>query len=173
MKQGLRFLTSPPDERTKSLGSYIVSALHRHLQTLNEAVGYDEILASDKKEIGDGLFALFVSGDVIEKHWESFAEINWITDDNRIEIFRNWLKEPDAIGHLGRLDKDWLRTVNASERPNRELLTPIMKTIAQHWLLDNEWRAGDCFNAVRLFLMLVGYAAKISITAVLTSCRIR
>ncbi|KKP01684.1 hypothetical protein THAR02_06230 [Trichoderma harzianum] len=137
VKQSLRFLTSPPDERTKLLGTYIVRELHGHLERLNQAVGYDQILASDKKEIGDGLFALFVSGD-----------------GDRIEIFRNWLKDPDAIGHLGRLDKDWLRTVNSSPRPNRELLTPMMKTVAEHWLLDNKWHAGTCFHALRLFLRL-------------------
>lgn len=173
VKQSLRFLTSPPDERTKPLGPYIVRALHRHLETLNEAIGYDEILASDKKDIGDGLFALFVSGDVIEKHWGSFQEISWMGQDDRIEIFRNWLKDPEAIGHLGRLDKDWLRTVNTSQRPNREFLTPMMKTVARHWLLDNEWRAGDCFNALRLFLLLVRYIERTSMTAVLTLCRIR
>ncbi|KAK0761408.1 hypothetical protein N5P37_006358 [Trichoderma harzianum] len=154
MKQSLRFLTSPPDERTKLLGTYIVRELHGHLERLNQAVGYDQILASDKKEIGDGLFALFVSGDVIEKHWESFSKIDWVGQSDRIEIFRNWLKDPDAIGHLGRLDKDWLRTVNSSQRPNRELLTPMMKTVAEHWLLDNKWHAGTCFHALRLFLRL-------------------
>ncbi|KAM6485833.1 hypothetical protein HDV62DRAFT_403210 [Trichoderma sp. SZMC 28011] len=156
VKQSLRFLTSPPDERTKPLGPYIVRSLHRHLETLNQAIGYDEILASDKRDIGDGLFALFVSGDVIEKHWDSFevVGINWMGQDDKIEIFRNWLKDPDAIGHLGRLDKDWLRTVNTSQRPNRELLTPMMKTVAQHWLLDNEWSAGECFNVLRLFMLL-------------------
>ncbi|KAK4085703.1 uncharacterized protein Triagg1_693 [Trichoderma aggressivum f. europaeum] len=154
VKQSLRFLTSPPDERTKLLGTYIVRELHGHLERLNQAVGYDQILASDKKEIGDGLFGLFVSGDVIEKHWESFSEIDWVSQSDRIEIFRNWLKDPDAIGHLGRLDKDWLRAVNSSQRPNRELLTPMMKTVAEHWLLDNKWHAGTCFNALRLFLRL-------------------
>ncbi|PKK47698.1 hypothetical protein CI102_6702 [Trichoderma harzianum] len=160
VKQSLRFLTSPPDERTKLLGTYIVRELHGHLERLNQAVGYDQILASDKKEIGDGLFALFVSGDVIEKHWESFSKIDWVGQSDRIEIFRNWLKDPDAIGHLGRLDKDWLRTVNSSQRPNRELLTPMMKTVAEHWLLDNKWHAGTCFHALRLFLRLVSYISR-------------
>lgn len=176
VKQGLRFLTSPPDERTKLIGPYIIRTLHRHLEHLNQAIGYDEILASDKKDIGDGLFALFVSGDVIEKHWWSFQvhqEINWIGQDDRIEIFRNWLKDPDAIGHLGRLDKDWLRTVNTSPTPNRELLTPMMKTVAQHWLLGNEWSAGECFNLLRLFMLLVRFIERTSMTAVLTLCRIR
>ncbi|PNP55504.1 hypothetical protein THARTR1_04334 [Trichoderma harzianum] len=154
VKQSLRFLTSPPDERTKLLGTYIVRELHGHLERLNQAVGYDQILASDKKEIGDGLFALFVSGDVIERHWESFSEIDWVSQGDRIEIFRNWLKDPDAIGHLGRLDKDWLRAVNSNPRPNRELLTPMMKAVAEHWLLDNKWHAGTCFHALRLFLRL-------------------
>ncbi|KAL7932962.1 hypothetical protein V8C35DRAFT_305925 [Trichoderma chlorosporum] len=154
VKQSLRFLTSPLDERTKPLGSYIVNALHSHLERLNTAIGYDEILASDKKDIGDGLFALFVSGDIIERHWGAFYDADWIDQDGSVEIFRNWLKDPDAIGHLGRLDKDWLRTVNVSQRPNRELLTPMMKTVAQHWLLDEKWIAGDCFHILRRFLRL-------------------
>ncbi|EHK18004.1 uncharacterized protein TRIVIDRAFT_122489, partial [Trichoderma virens Gv29-8] len=161
VKQSLRFLTSPPDVRTGPLGSYMVRELPRHLEMLNQAVGYDEILASDKKDIGDGLFALFVSGDVYEKHWGRFYGITWFGEGEKIEIFRKWLKDPDAIGHLGRLDKDWLRTVNTSQRPNRQLLTPMMKTIAQHWLQDREWDAQECFSALRLFLQLHGFCAQV------------
>lgn len=155
VKRALRFLTTSPDDRTKPIGNYLIRELPRHLERLNEAVGYDEILASDKKDIGDGLFALFVSGDVIERHWESFNSVNWFSEVDRIEIFRKWLKDPDAIGHLGRLDKDWLRTVNTSQRPNRELLLPMMKTVAHHWLQDRMWGSQGCFGTLRLFLLLV------------------
>jgi hypothetical protein len=155
VKHALRFLTSPPDDRTKVIGDYLARKLPAHLNMLNQAAGYDEILASDKKDIGDGLFSLFVSGDVIERHWESLRFIEWFGQDDQVEILRKWLQDPDAISHLGRLDKDWLRTVNTSQRPNRELLSPIMKKVAYRWLQDRAWDATDCFHALRRFILLV------------------
>lgn len=155
VKHALHLLASPPDDRTKPIGSYLVRELPHHLERLNEADGYDEILASDKKDIGDGLFALFVSGDVIERHWELFNPVYWVGDNAKVEVFRKWLKDADAIGHLGRLDKDWLRTVHTSQRRNRELLSPMMKTVAHHWLRDRAWDAQQCYDLLSQFLLLV------------------
>ncbi|KAK1244073.1 hypothetical protein MKX08_002211 [Trichoderma sp. CBMAI-0020] len=154
VKHALRYLTSSPDARTRPIGDNLANRLPSHLNKLSQADGYDEILASDKKEIGDGLFSLFVSGEVIERHWESLKSIIWFGEDDKVEILRKWLQDPGAIGHLGRLDKDWLKTVNTSQRPNRELLTPLMKEIAYRWLQDRTWDTNDCFGALRRFLTL-------------------
>lgn len=155
VKHALRYLTSSLDVRTKPIGDYLAKRLPSHLDKLSQADGYDEILSSDKKEIGDGLFSLFVTGEVVERHWESLKFILWFGEDSQVEILRKWLQDPGAIGHLGRLDKDWLKSVNASQRPNRELLTPLMKKIAYHWLQDRTWDTNDCFGALRRFLTLV------------------
>lgn len=155
VKHALRYLTSAPDVRTKPIGDYLARKLPAHLDKLSQADGYDEILSSDKKEIGDGLFSLFVSGEVIERHWESLKYILWFGEDSQVEILRKWLQDPGAISHLGRLDKDWLKSVSASQRPNRELLTPLMKKIAYRWLQDRTWDSKDCFGALRRFLTLV------------------
>jgi hypothetical protein len=155
VKHALRYLTSPPDVRTKPIGDYLARRLPSHLDKLSQADGYDEILSSDKKEIGDGLFSIFVSDEVIERHWESLKLIAWFGEDSQVEILRKWLQDPGAIGHLGRLDKDWLKFVNTNQRPNRELLTPLMKNIAKRWLQDRTWQTHDCFSVLRQFLNLV------------------
>lgn len=155
VKHALRYLTSLPDVRTRPIGDYLARRLPSHLDKLSQADGYGEILSSDKKEIGDGLFSLFISGEVIERHWESLKSIIWFGEDDNVQILRKWLQDPGAIGHLGRLDKDWLKTVAASQRPNRELLTPLMKKIAYRWLQDRTWDTNDCFGALRRFLTLV------------------
>ncbi|KAL7919138.1 hypothetical protein ACQKWADRAFT_329980 [Trichoderma austrokoningii] len=154
VKHALRYLTSSPDVRTRPVGNYLTRRLPSHLDKLSQADGYDEILSSDKKEIGDGLFSIFFSGEVIERHWESLKHVDWFGDDDEVEILRKWLQDPGAIGHLGRLDKYWLRTVKASQRPNRELITPLMKKIAHRWLQDRTWDTNDCFGALRRFLEL-------------------
>lgn len=155
VKHALHYLTSAPDVRTKPIGDYLARKLPAQLDKLSQADGYDEILSSDKKEIGDGLFSLLVSGEVIERHWESLKYILWFGEDSQVEILRKWLQDPGAIGHLGRLDKYWLKSVSASQRPNRELLIPLMKKIAPHWLQDRTWGSKDCFGALRRFLTLV------------------
>ncbi|PON26694.1 hypothetical protein TGAM01_v204195 [Trichoderma gamsii] len=139
---------------TRLIGDYLAKRLPLHLDKLSQADGYDEILASDKKEIGDGLFSLFISEEVIERHWESFKSIIWFGEDDKVETLRKWLQDPGAISHLGRLDKDWLKSVNTSQRPNREVLTPLMKKIAYRWLKDRAWDTNDCFGALRRFLTL-------------------
>lgn len=154
VKHALRYLTSSPDVRTRPIGDYLARRFPLHLDKLSQADGYDEILSSDKKEIGDGLFSLFISEEVIERHWESLKPIIWFGEDGTVEILRKWLQDPVATGHLGRLDKDWLKTVNTSQRPNRELLTPLMRKIAYRWLQDRTWDTNDCFGALRRFLML-------------------
>ncbi|UKZ93485.1 uncharacterized protein TrAFT101_008400 [Trichoderma asperellum] len=154
VKHALHYLTSAPDVRTKPIGDYLARKLPAQLDKLSQADGYDEILSSDKKEIGDGLFSLLVSGEVIERHWESLKYILWFGEDSQVEILRKWLQDPGAIGHLGRLDKDWLKSVSASQRPNRELLIPLMKKIVSHWLQDRTWGSKDCFGALRRFLTL-------------------
>ncbi|KAI1135342.1 hypothetical protein F5Y05DRAFT_416329 [Hypoxylon sp. FL0543] len=152
VRRTFSMLAGEPDKESEALGYYLLDFLPQHLQDLLEkATGYDELTPSQKQEIGEGLFSIFVTGEVVERHWSSCQSLIWYREPGEVETFRKWLEDPTASSHLGRLDREWLKKVKASPNPNQSLLENIMRTVAWHWLCDRKWDAAKAFDWLRGF----------------------
>ncbi|KAI1374884.1 hypothetical protein F4677DRAFT_447150 [Hypoxylon crocopeplum] len=152
VRRTFHFLASEPNKESQALGNYLLKYLPRHLEQITQkATGYEELTPSQKREVGEGLFALFVSGEVIERHWYSCQLLDWYDKPEDVEIFRRWLDDPSTTGHLGWLDREWLKEVKEDSNPNQAILGKIMKKVATHWLCDRKW------NAVKAFKWLKGF----------------
>ncbi|KAI0834307.1 hypothetical protein F5Y06DRAFT_307099 [Hypoxylon sp. FL0890] len=152
VRRTFSMLAGEPNKESEALGHYLLDFLPQHLNDLLEkATGYDELTASQKQEIGEGLFSLFVTGEVVERHWQSCQSLIWYREPGEVETFRRWLEDPIAISHLGRLDREWLKKVKAHSNPNQALLENIMRTVARHWLCDRKWNAAKALNWLRGF----------------------
>ncbi|KAI1097658.1 hypothetical protein F4804DRAFT_156074 [Jackrogersella minutella] len=148
-------LAGEPSKESKVLGDYLLNYLPQHLEDLWEkAIGYDELTPSQKQEIGEGLFSLFVSGEAVERHWNSCQSLIWYRDPLEILFFRRWLDDATATSRLGRLDRDWLKKIKVDPNPNKALLVNIMRTVAWHWLCDREWDAVKAFSWLQGFCLM-------------------
>lgn len=155
VRRTFAILQEAPDQRTQPLASYLLNLLPQHLDILEKATGIDALTSSEKEYIGDGLFSLFFSGEVIERHWDSCDALYWYETPSEIETFRRWLEDPSVIRRLGRLDRQWLREVATDSNPNQALLFNVTKMIGRHWLRDRKWDAYKPFDWLRGFLSLV------------------
>lgn len=152
IRRTFHFLAGEPNKETRALGPYLLRSLPGHLDEITKkATGYEELTRAQKQEIGEGLFSLFVSGEAIERHWDSCQMLFWYGNPGEIGIFRKWLDDGSATSHLGWLDREWLKKVRADPNPNQALLLNIMKTVARHWLCERKW------EAVRAFEWLKGF----------------
>ncbi|KAI2467316.1 hypothetical protein F4781DRAFT_402847 [Annulohypoxylon bovei var. microspora] len=142
VRRTFSLLASEPTKESKILGDYVLNYLPQHLEELwDKSTGYDELTPSQKQEVGEGLFSLFVTGESIERHWDSCESVIWFQTPSEVQIFRRWLDDASVTSRLGRLDRDWLKKVKDSKNPNQALLENIMRTVAWHWLCDREWAA--------------------------------
>lgn len=152
IRRTFHLLAGEPNEESKALGGYLLNYLPDHLNEITKkASGYEKLTQPQKQEIGQGLFTLFVSGEVIERHWDICQELHWYSNPSEVSIFRNWLDDASAISQLGRLDRDRLKEVKASPNPNQALLTKIMETVARHWLCERKWEATRAFKWLKGF----------------------
>ncbi|KAI1214432.1 uncharacterized protein F4807DRAFT_128353 [Annulohypoxylon truncatum] len=152
LRRTFSLLASEPNKESEMLGDYLLNYLPQHLEELWEkSIGFDELTLSQKQEIGEGLFSLFVSGEAIERHWNSCQSVVWYNTPDEIKIFRTWLDDANVTSRLGRLDRDWLKKVKESSNPDQALLENIMRTVAWLWLRDRKWAA------VRPFAWLRGF----------------
>ncbi|EFX01558.1 nacht and tpr domain containing protein [Grosmannia clavigera kw1407] len=156
VQQTFSILAEAPDLRTRPLASYLLNYLPQHLEVLEEATGIDALTPAEKQMVGEGLFSLVVSGEVIERHWGSCDALVWFREDDEVRVFRRWLADPSVTSRLGRLDREWLRDVEADQRPNRALLAKLAKTVARHWLRDTDWEVRISYEWLRGLLMLSG-----------------
>ncbi|KAI2616328.1 hypothetical protein GGR54DRAFT_241906 [Hypoxylon sp. NC1633] len=152
IRRTFKLLAGEPNKESKELGSYLLRALPDHLDEITKkASGYEELTSAQKREIGEGLFTLFVTGEVVERHWDSCQVLSWYGDPDQVSIFRNWLDDTSATSHLGWLDREWLKGVKANQNPNQALLVKIMETVARHWLRERKWEATKAFQWLKGF----------------------
>lgn len=164
IKQTLNLLLADPDENTRALGFYAMSAPALHLSTLRDDEAMNDMSPADKREIGKGVFSLLVDGEVLEKHWNQCAyeekwfyeEWGWFWDvETETSPFWRWLEDPDAVRYLGKKDKEWLAELKLHPNPDRSLLEPVTRMVARHWLRDREWNAQGAFGWIHRFLAMV------------------
>lgn len=70
VKQAFKLLLAEPDEKTISLGPYFLGYLPFHLEILRSDDAFADMAASDKRDIGKGVFSLFVDGEVMENYMD-------------------------------------------------------------------------------------------------------
>jgi hypothetical protein len=143
------------DDRAKDIGYYLMAYIPSHLQSLYEATGFDELLEIDNQYIGSCITVIFSVGEWIEKSWDFRGWTQWYRKSEDIDVFWKWLDDSKATNHLGSLGKSWLAQLKNEEDRNRALLTPIMKTIARHWLQDGDWDPLDAYTWISGFLEMV------------------
>jgi hypothetical protein len=172
VRRTFEFLANPPDDKTKALGPYLLDFLPQHLQGLQKATGLDELTPSEKREIGDGLFNLFVSGEVIKRHWDSCDTLIWYRSAEEVNIFLGWFADPSVTGHLRGLNREWLREIREDRNPNRALLDKVMKMVAWQWLQDEEreWDVSRPYEWIRGFLSMVCRLCYFRTVRALTTC---
>lgn len=156
IKRAFEFFSQPVvDERAKAIGYYLMAYIPSHLRTLYEATGFDELQEKDKQYIGSCITEIFSVGDWIEKSWGFRGWTQWYRTSEDIAVFWKWLDDPKATSHLGSLGKSWLEQLKNEENRNQALLTPIMKTVARHWLQEGDWDAWDAYTWIQGFLDMV------------------
>lgn len=155
VKSTLEFLRGEPDSKTEAIGAYVLSTFPVHLMALLDATGLDEIGSADKQTIGKGIYDLFEDPSVIQKHWPSFHAVTWYRDRSKMSIFLQWLDDKTAVSSLSRRDRAWLKETRSAKSPSCALLTPIMTTLADHWLRQRQLDPMIPCAWIRGFLSLV------------------
>lgn len=148
-------LAAKPDVRTQALAPYLLNYLPQHLEKLEQATGLDVLSNAQKREIVNGLFSLFDSGKVIEKHWASCNELTWHKTRGELDIFLGWLKNPVLVEHRSTLDLEWLDRVNHDSNPCGALLRPVMSAVARQWLEESVWAVQQPFEWLHDFIAMV------------------
>lgn len=149
------FLVPVKDERSKSLGRYLMGYITDHLRELYEATGLDELLPAEKQYVASHIYDIFNEGDMIEKNWEFRFWVSWHQNDEEMEIFWKWLDDPVAVARLGVRDRRWLAEMKEDKYRSRSLLTPIMTVVARNWLKESKWKPLDAYSWINGFLTLV------------------
>ncbi|CCT74805.1 uncharacterized protein FFUJ_10875 [Fusarium fujikuroi IMI 58289] len=106
--QAISFLIKKPDARTESLGRYLVWNLPKHLEELKNPERDHKVDNRAKKDIGSMLFDILGQGTIIRSHWKHFVDVPWFGNAAQISTFLTWLQDPDATGHFGIYQTDWL-----------------------------------------------------------------
>jgi hypothetical protein len=155
-KQSFKLLLNDPSDMTKSAAGYMLGYLPEHLSFLREAPAYGELSNDEKREIGTGVFSLIVKGDILKAYWDCCGppEHFWVEHEDDVNALWEWLKDTEAIRHLGTKDNDWLKDLKSKVNPNRSLLLPVTEMIVKAWLQDRKWKAEDAFRWIRGFLSL-------------------
>ncbi|KAI2470092.1 hypothetical protein F4781DRAFT_430670 [Annulohypoxylon bovei var. microspora] len=159
VRRMLQLISEDPNSKTQALGPYSLCFLPDHLSNLRNlemSNGPDKLKSSEKREIGDGLYKLFVNTDDIKKHWDNCEWVLWYGNEGEISTFLNWLSDESVTGHLGLRDRKWLKEVARHDKPARLLLTDIMKMMAERWLQDSSWEAPAVFEWLNSHLRMVG-----------------
>lgn len=154
--RAFEYLSKPPREQTKNIGTYLVTWLPFHLSRLRELEDDDQgsLMPSEQSEIGQNLYKLFKSGEVFLRHKESFQEAWWIVSE--IEDLQKWLMD-SAI--MRRLDKRWRDEVQLAASPIRGFLKELVRVIIQGFLRERSW---DITSACRWLLQLMKAVSGIS-----------
>ncbi|KAI1442152.1 hypothetical protein F5Y02DRAFT_421269 [Annulohypoxylon stygium] len=161
LRRTFSLLSNEPTKEAGVLGEYLVNFLPQHLEQLwKKSTGYDELTLSQKQEIGEGLFSLLVTGEVVERHWDSCQSASWVRFPDEVHTFRLWLEDPDVTSRLGRMDRDWLKKVKESSNPNQALLENIARTVSRRWLCDREWVAIRAFTWLKDIRSMAPVATK-------------
>ena len=157
LQRSLKVLLGEPDDKTKSLIPYMLEYLPDHLDHVMEASSSNELTDAEKREIGNGVYALFVDGDILEQYGDhlTLTVDNWMDSTPGIPAFWKWLTDGDAIGYLGKKDKEWLNQVNSSSNRNQGLLQPVAVMVAKQWLRKRDWDIEDTYNWISNFLNIV------------------
>ena len=157
VKRSLEVLLAEPDEKTKSLAPYMLEYLPDHLDSLMEASIPNELTAAEKGKIGSGVYDLFADEEILERYGDHLEVMvdNWMDADPGIAAFWKWLNDKDAIGYLGKKDKEWLNNVNSSQNRNQGLLDPVAAMVAKHWLRKRDWGIAETFSWIFNFLEIV------------------
>ncbi|EWG48923.1 hypothetical protein FVEG_08568 [Fusarium verticillioides 7600] len=144
--QAISFLIKKPDDRTESLGRYLVWNLHKHLKELNNPESDYKVDNAAKKEIGSMLFDILGQGTIIRRHWNHFVDFPLFGDTTQISTLLTWLQDPDVTGHFGIYQMDWLDKVISSPSPHRALLSSMAREVGHRWLKS---RGNDPCEAYR------------------------
>ncbi|KAK3319420.1 nacht and tpr domain-containing protein [Apodospora peruviana] len=118
LKRTFQLLGEAPNKDTKAIAPYLLNYLPQHLNELKEAPTLHPLTPLEKQTIGEGLYALFATGDVVKTHWESCNELIWCRTEDELDTFLTWFKDPDITSKLGE--------VASSSNPHRALLQNIM-----------------------------------------------
>lgn len=160
LKRTFQLLGEPPNKATKAIAPYLLNYLPQHLDELKEAPTLHPLTSLEKQAIGEGLYALFATGDVVKTHWESCNELIWYRVEGELDTFLTWFNDPDITSKLGVMDRKWLKEVASSSNPRRALLQNIMETVAMGLLRDTEWKVDLPYNWILSFLELVSSSSQ-------------
>ncbi|KAI1873242.1 uncharacterized protein JN550_003495 [Neoarthrinium moseri] len=160
LRASFKILGNTPDKKTQGLGSYVLAYLPQHLEALEDTNTLD---AQEIRDIGEGLYAVFESGDVVKRHWDVVDWVIWYRDAAEVTIMRRWLCNPNIRSKLGTKDRKWLEEVEKDSNPNQALLRPIMEMVARRWLQDTEWPVERLFEWLRGYLTMPSSDAPASV----------
>jgi DNA replication protein DnaC len=174
LKQAFEFFRKPSvDRRAKAIGWYLMGYIPDHLRALYDDPGFNNLEERDKNLIWSYINEMFSVGNWIEKNWEYQEWVSWYCRSEEIATFWKWLDDPVAASHLKPLEKKWLADLKAEEDPNKALLTPVMTTIARHWLQNDDWDVLEAYRWIEGFLVLVRLSIKYVCVLLIYYCRVQ
>lgn len=158
VKHAFDYLEHKPLDETKPIGGYLVTWLPFHLKQLQKLEQDDkgELSPVEKRHIADGLYNLFNSDVVFNRHKDSFAG-NWIYwFPHEMRHVNEWFMDSAAVR---RLDKQWLREIKAASSPTRGYLRPLVRLVLDQLLQekDRTWETISTYRWLEQFVLLVRY----------------
>ncbi|KAK8036073.1 hypothetical protein PG993_008687, partial [Apiospora rasikravindrae] len=156
VKQAFDYLAHDPRDETKPIGKYLVPWLPWHLRKLRtlEMEDEGELSPVEKRKIADGLYNIFQSDLILERHKDSFEGrwMHWYHDE--MLEFNEWFMDSAVVR---RLDKHWLREIRSAPNPTRGYLRPLVQSVLKQLLLERErpWGALSAYRWIEQFVLLV------------------
>lgn len=157
VKHTLEYLSNEPNEQTKAIGQYLVVWLPFHLTRLRELETEDkgELMPLEKRNIADGLYNIFKSDFIFQRHKDSFegqvGSCSYWTPSEMKDV-NEWFMDSAA---MRRLDKKWLRDVKSAPNPTRGYLRPLVEVVLDQFLRGRKWGALSGYNWIEQFFVMV------------------
>ncbi|KAL7936390.1 hypothetical protein V8C35DRAFT_295371 [Trichoderma chlorosporum] len=138
--RAFEYLSKPPREQTKKIGSYLICWLPFHLDRLRQLEDDDQgsLMPSEQFEIGQNLYKLFKNGDAFLRHKEIFQEVWWIGPE--MDNMQKWLMD-SAV--MRKLDRRWRDEVQSAASPTRGYLKELARIIIEGFLRDRSWQVSS------------------------------
>ncbi|OJJ50039.1 hypothetical protein ASPZODRAFT_139374 [Penicilliopsis zonata CBS 506.65] len=152
VKRTFEFLRRAPHALSQPIGGVLLASLPGHLSDLRRLPAFEQIADADRRTIGENVQELFFNPMNLERHWDTFQDIAWHTNEDSRNSFWEWLKDDAAIKHLGVRGK--LEEVNRDPKRNQKLFESLAKLAGRRWLQDRTSSAMAAFEWLRNFLEL-------------------
>lgn len=151
VRRSFQYLNSEPSDNTKDIGPYIVCWLPHHLGRLRQLEDEMQglLMPEEKYEIGENLYQLFRSPDIIQRHKRDFEREGGLWWADEMAEFQKWFEDPVVVR---KLDKKWRDSVQKTRNPMKGYLKHLVRMVVEGFLRGRDWNVQNAIYWISEFI---------------------